>query len=335
VFDDDAPHAAAEIRRATAEMVRRARVARSLDEDSTIVDSSSLGYREGMTTEVRIAPRWGNAVTGYLRYLRALDRSENTVYLRGYQLRVFSQALRHRDPWNVSTEDVERFMASLQLSRSTKRSMLCAIKGFYDYGTKRHFCDVDPCEPIKNIKFTMGVPRPAPDAAIRAALDRAEERVRVMLYLGAFVGLRRSEISRVHTRDLRHTKEGPSLYVLGKGERERIVPIPPLVLSYIESAPEGWLFPSWHRGQIGSDGRAIEEHLSSGHVGVLMHRALPDGVTPHMLRHRYASTLYAATKDIRAVQDALGHTSVATTQVYTAVPKDTIRGALSAISTLG
>ena len=79
-------------------------------------------------------------------------------------------------------------------------------------------------------------------------------------------------------------------------------------------SPKGYLFP----GQI--DG-----HVSPGHVGVLISRLMPEGWSMHKLRHRYASRGYAGTKDIRAVQEALGHASVATTQRYTAVTSHEVR----------
>lgn len=320
---------------AVAEIAKRRRVAASQDENTSIVDSSSLGYREGMTTEVRIAPKWGNAVSGYLRYLRAIDRSENTIYLRSYQLRVFSQALRSHDPWDVQSEDVERFLSNLGTSAGTKRSMLAAIRGFYRYGLRRKFIEDDPTLFIEAIRPPAGKPRPAQEADVRRALDLAEPRVKMMIILGAFVGLRRSEIARVHTTDLRDTLDGPALRILGKGRKERIVPLPGLVASMIEEAEPGWLFPSWHRGQVGSDGRVHDDHLSPGRIGELMREALPPGVTPHMLRHRFASALYAATNsNIRAVQEALGHASVATTQVYTAVPRSALRAGIDIAGSL-
>lgn len=305
-------------------------------EKSTIVETSSLGYRAGMKTEVRIAPKWGNAVTEYLRHLRALDRSEKTVYLRSYQLRVFSQAFRGRSPWTLTMLDIESYLATLTtLGRSAKRNHLIAIRGFYQHALRAGHIKTDPTLGIAAIPKVEGVPRPASDAAIREALDRAEPRVKMMIYLGAYCGLRAHEIAKVHTSDLVERVGGRyALKVIGKGKKTRFVPLVPFVASLIQDAPPGWLFPSWHRGMEGSDGRTIDRPLTAAHVGKLVSAALPDGITTHMLRHRFASVVYAENHDIRAVQKLLGHASVATTQTYTAVEDDSMYAGVAAAGRL-
>jgi site-specific recombinase XerD len=74
----------------------------------------------------------------------------------------------------------------------------------------------------------------------------------------------------------------------------------------------------------------VNGHLTSGYVSKLVSDALPPGWTAHTLRHRFASVAYSADRDIRAVQELLGHASVATTQIYTAIPKDALRRAVNA-----
>lgn len=114
------------------------------------------------------------------------------------------------------------------------------------------------------------------------------------------------------------TMGGYSLRVRGKGEKVRVVPISSHLAGLILEH-DGPAFP----GQI--DG-----HLSAGYVSKLISRALPEGVTAHMLRHRFATKAYGASKNLRAVQELLGHASVATTQVYTAVDDDDLRTAAAA-----
>ena len=98
----------------------------------------------------------------------------------------------------------------------------------------------------------------------------------------------------------------------------RVIPITNALAHEILAA-DGFLFP----GQI--DG-----HLSAAYVSKLISRALPEGWTAHTLRHRFASRAYVgAGKDIRAVQELLGHASVATTQIYTAVEDDVMRQAVA------
>jgi site-specific recombinase XerC len=77
---------------------------------------------------------------------------------------------------------------------------------------------------------------------------------------------------------------------------------------------EGWLFPDGLGG-----------HLSAGHVGRVVSRALPDHWTMHTLRHRYATRAYRGTHNLRAVQTLLGHESIVTTERYTALDDSEIR----------
>lgn len=84
--------------------------------------------------------------------------------------------------------------------------------------------------------------------------------------------------------------------------------------------PPGWLFPSPHG----------DRSLTPAHVGVLVSRALPDGWACHSLRHRFATVSYWSTKDIRAVQELLGHAKTETTMRYTLVQPESLRLAMLA-----
>ena len=119
-----------------------------------------------------------------------------------------------------------------------------------------------------------------------------------MLRLAAECGLRRSEIARVNSRDVMDDLLGKSLIVTGKGDKQRIVPLPDDLADYIEQCG-GWL--------------------------------LPDGWGCHSLRHRYATKTYEQTHDLFLVARLLGHSSVETTQIYVAMPDSRLRSALGAV----
>lgn len=139
-----------------------------------------------------------------------------------------------------------------------------------------------------------------------------------MLRLGAEVGMRRGEVAQVHSRDIIVDLTGWSLIVHGKGNRERIVPLPDGVALELRALPTGYAFPGQDAG-----------HLSPRWVGTVISRLLPPGVTMHKLRHRFATRTYESSNyDIRVVQELLGHSSVNTTQIYIAVPDDRLRNAV-------
>jgi len=194
------------------------------------------------------------------------------------------------------------------------------------YRTKRvpeHLADELP-----KVRERWGAPRPAPDHAWQAALAAADTRTTLMLRLAGEVGMRRGEVSRVHTRDLLESGGGAQLVVHGKGGKERVVPIGESLAEAIRRGAaghtavrhddrDGWLFPNGNGG-----------HLTAYHVGDLVVRVLPDGWTMHTLRHRFATRAYRGTRNLRAVQVLLGHASIATTERYTAVDDGEIRAAM-------
>lgn len=153
---------------------------------------------------------------------------------------------------------------------------------------------------------------------ILAALSKATEGERLMLRLGAECGLRRFEIAKVHSRDVMRDLVGWSLAVVGKGDqaahradRRRPRPADPVRPRYC--------FPGRWSG-----------HVESSYIGRHLSDLLGDGWTAHSLRHRYATTTYAATHDLLLVSKLLGHASVETTQRYIAMPDERLRAAVAA-----
>lgn len=265
----------------------------------------------------RDTPTWSAAVNDWCIWMRAGGRSPETIRLRRYQVLRLQAAA--NGPWLVTARRLQRFIAQQEWSAETRRGHVAAFRGFYRWAVDHELTDVDPTKTLPQLHPQPGVPRPAAEAAVNAALMRADERQHLMLMLASRHGLRRGEISRIHSQDLVHSPGGWSLVVHGKGRKERVVPLLPETAAALRERPPGWAFPN---GQ--------GTHLSPGHVGVLITRALPAGVTPHMLRHRFATVVYQRTLDIRRLQLLLGHASVATTQRYAAPDEEQARRVLSA-----
>lgn len=264
-------------------------------------------------------PRWEEAIKDWTDWMRAGGVSVAALQLREYQLRRFAAAMAGRDPWLISQDDLAGWLAGHGWSVETLRSYRSAIRSFYAWATDNGLILADPARGLRKVAPGRGRPRPASEAVVAKALRLADDRVHLMLSLGAFGGLRRAEIAQVNTKDLIEGADGWSLMVHGKGGKDREVPLLDEIAEAIRGSRSGWIFPNVQGG-----------HLTPAHVGVLMRRALGSGVTAHQLRHRFASVSYQATKDIRAVQELLGHTSVATTQRYTAVADNALRNAVRA-----
>jgi integrase len=146
-----------------------------------------------------------------------------------------------------------------------------------------------------------------------------------MALLAGEAGLRRAEVARAHCDDLLADIDGWSLVVHGKGGRQRVVPITERLAAEIQAAhSQGYLFPGH-----------VDGHISVPYVGQLISALMPPGYSMHKLRHRFATRGYAGTGNLRAVQEALGHASVATTQRYTAVAARDIRAVAEAAANHG
>jgi integrase/recombinase XerC len=259
--------------------------------------------------------RGESVIKNFEEFLIGSGRTPSTVKQRMNQIRYVQK---HIPSFPYCTEtDLEHFMAT-QLRNAKpayRKSMRSAIMCFFGFCTKRKLLDVDPAYQMVAVKVPRPLPRPVPEDALKIAYDLASEEVRCMILLGAMGGLRLSEITNLHMEN----REGNLLRVLGKGQKERIIPINASLaaaLNQIEQENDwGFYFPNpdTHKAR------------SISYVSIQLKKDLPPRYSAHSLRHRAASQAYGMTKDIRAVQELLGHASVATTQLYTAITSDDLR----------
>lgn len=254
-------------------------------------------------------------VDDYCMWLAAGGRARGTLVQRRFYLRRLAAA--HPDLSTVTLDDLTRFIGAASWGPAGRKSARSAVRGFYGWGVLTERIDQSPAGRLPPVHVPAGRPRPAPSAVLADALGGCTDRVRLMLMLGAYAGLRCGEISRVHSADI----VDASIRVRGKGGRVRDVPLHPILLAELVKVPSGWAFP----GQI--DG-----HLSPHYVSKVLSHALAAGWTAHTLRHSFASACYAHQRDILAVQTLLGHASVTTTQIYTAVPDGAMRAAVYAVA---
>ena len=213
--------------------------------------------------------------------------------------------------------------------KSTARA-LSSLRGFYKYMARHHNIKNDAIGLISSPKVPRKLSKaiePADVANMKTAIMETEgdepwiaarDWALVMLIFGC--GLRISEALSLKNSDVRGRPE--ILRITGKGNKERIVPVLPAVYDAIEkytavrpfgNAPTDELFRSV-RGLPMSPRMAekVIEHLRH-------YLQLPDYVTPHALRHTFATALLAGGADLRSLQELLGHASLSTTQLYTKV----------------
>lgn len=230
------------------------------------------------------------------------------------------------DPREV-TEDmlVNWFGGQKHWATETRRSYRTTLRQFYRWAYRHKLVAEDLGYTLPRVKARKPMPRPTPELVRDAAFAGADARLALMLAMAEH-GMRRAEVAVASTTDL--IVEGPSLLVHGKGNKRRVIPISEKLATMIAAGAAGHTVGAPSRGHLfpGRD----HGHLSPRWVGTLCADAMPGIWTMHSLRHRTATRAYRATHDIVAVQQLLGHDSIATTQMYTLVEEDKVRLAMLA-----
>lgn len=257
---------------------------------------------------------WDELVDRWAAWMQAGNTSVETVKLRRYHLQRMARDL--PAPGTVSTDDLLDWLNAKDWKPNTKRAYRASFRAFWGWAVKTGRLPSSPAHDLPQIRIPRSRPRPTPDEVLRFGLRVADRRAQLALMLGGICGLRRGEIARSRRADLEQDLVGWALRVIGKGGHERVVPVPEEVARAIRALPDGWLFPS----PSGS-------HLTPGHIGVLIKRCLVTH-SAHTLRHRAGTLAYDATKDIRAVQEFLGHADPKTTAIYTEISAASIRAAM-------
>jgi len=265
----------------------------------------------------------------YLCSLAAAGQRQATLHLRHDHLNRIARGI-GCPPDAVTAEClVDWFGHQTHWKLETRRGYRNAARGFFRWAYKTGRLCVDLSDALPSVRQMTPPARPTPDDVWREAFARADTRTRLMLRLAAEVGLRRGEVARVQTTDVLDGIDGGRLVVNGKGGKIRILPISDELAAAIRQgaqghtpgAPaQGWLFPR----------RLDGVHISEQYVGLLVAASLSGEWTMHSLRHRMASRAYRGTRNLRAVQVLLGHSSIATTERYLAVDDSEIRAAMVA-----
>ena len=272
-----------------------------------------------MRNKISAPVPWRKSINGWTDTLRAAGLSAQTIKSRRYKMVHLATLLMPSGPEDVTTEQIVQAFARQQWKPETRKAYRNTISSFFRWLHKSGRRSDDPSLNVPRVKKPHAHPRPCPDRYIAAAMKMATTSERLMIRLGAECGLRRGEIARVHSDDVVADSAGRSLIVRGKGDKQRIVPLPDDLAGIIMDA-RGYLFP----GRFGG-------HVEESYIGDHISRLLPDGYAAHTLRHRFATTAYAATHDLFVVAELLGHESVETTEHYVAMPDGRLREAMAAV----
>jgi integrase/recombinase XerD len=279
----------------------------------------------------------------YLRHL-TLERglSKNTLSAYRNDLEKYLRFLEQRslEPQSASSKDVEDFSIAVvsELSASSRARLMASLRGYYKFLVMENLRTDDPTKRIRAPKLALRLPKalsqvevmqlieasgPAPDDE---SADYLRLRDRAIVELMYSTGARVSEIVGL---DLDEVDDSGLMRVRGKGSKERLVPVG----SYAKSALDAYLVRSRPVLAVKGSAKAVflnqrGSRLSRQSIWEIIQKAsqgLGKEVSPHSLRHSFATHLLEGGADVRVVQELLGHASVTTTQIYTMVSVDTLR----------
>jgi integrase/recombinase XerC len=301
-----------------------------------------------MTSPIAIAPDVTAEIAGWLAFLGAEKRmSEKTLeaYERdvgqflGFLTRHLGGAPSLKTLAKLTPADVRAFMAARRAAGAGNRTLMRGLAGARSFARFLE-CNgkgkVGALAAIRTSKLARSLPKPLAikdakrmaDAKIRAGETRepwilARDAAVFGLLYGS--GLRIAEALGLTRKQAPVPGVGDALTVTGKGSKSRMVPVLPqvtkLIADYIalcplDLPPDGPLFIGARGGQLGPRIVQLAMARLRGALG------LPDSATPHALRHSFATHLLARGGDLRAIQELLGHASLSTTQIYTAVDSE-------------
>jgi len=268
--------------------------------------------------------------------------SENTVEAYGRDLRDFAEFLRGRGVTAFEVADrqclvdfVSYMQRKRRLSRSTISRRLSSVRGLYRFMVQEGRTASDPSANLDMPKAPERLPKVLTvEECVRLmeTPDRSDPlglRDAAMIALIYASGLRVSELVGLRLHELNF--EAGVVRVLGKGSKERIVPVAPLALELItrylnEARPglacrpdEDAIFLTKRGGPFSRGGfwAAFKAHVRLA--------GLPEDTSPHTLRHSFATHMLSGGADLRAIQEMLGHSALSTTEVYTHLSTEDLR----------
>lgn len=282
-----------------------------------------------------------NMLKRYMRYLK-LERnhSDNTIEAYRHDLLMLLDFLKEHDlqPTAVKLEDLQQFAVTLHekgvVAKSQAR-ILCGVRAFYRFLLLDGYIDADPSELLESPKLPFHIPEYLTLEEVdqlEASFDMSKpesQRNRAIIEVLFSCGLRVSELVNLKLSDL--YLEEKFVRVIGKGNKERLVPISDKAIHELEL---------WFSDRCHLDIKKGEEdyvflnrrgsHLTRVMILIMIKRQAEEAgikkvISPHTLRHSFATALLKGGADLRVIQALLGHEDIGTTEIYTHIDSTMLR----------
>ncbi len=280
----------------------------------------------------------------FLDYLRLeVSLSDNSIIAYSHDIELFRQFLDNNNHSllirDINQDDIECFFANLYdlgLSASSQARILSGIKKFYQYLIQEKISDTDPTLLIASPSIGRHLPDVLTYDEILSIINNIDlssnygHRNKAIIEVLYACGLRVSELISLRLSNIYVKDE--FIKVLGKGNKERLIPIAKSTLKSIFLYVEGERkFQQIHNKHtdivfINKRGTALSRQMIFIMIKELAEKAgLKKSISPHTFRHSFATHLLEGGADLRAVQQMLGHSSISTTEIYTHISDKYLR----------
>ena len=272
-------------------------------------------------------------LSDFLSYLELdLNYSDNTIKSYDNDLSKFINYFEKKDVLRLSVQHIEKYIKTLdELAPSTVSHNISSIKSFYNYYLKIGKIDINPSDAINLPKLGRHLPTYLTIDEIDSLLDIKIEtpfdaRNKAILELMYATGLRISEVINLEFKNIDF--DDCIVRVMGKGSKERIVPVNSIALDAVQDYLDNYrslllkkdvnnyLFLNNHGKQMTRQGvfKMLKQEVEKKNI--------KKEVSPHTLRHTFATHLLENGADLRIIQELLGHSDISTTQIYTHLTND-------------
>ncbi len=271
----------------------------------------------------------------YLKYEKNL--SPKTIDKYKYNLIIFEKYMLNKNInlFDVTQNDIIDFLTNYFKNKgvSSKTNSITSINNFYIYLVKDKRIDINPCENIDRPKMKKRLPDVLTINEVDKLLDiplhtKEDYRDKAILEVLYATGIRISELTNLKIQDVDFTNK--VVKVFGKGSKERIVPINKYALKYLGMYLD--IRGSFLKGKLtdyiflNSKGEAISRESFGLELNkIVKKQGLNKRVTPHMLRHSFATHMLNQGADLRSIQELLGHSDISTTTIYTHVSNEKVK----------
>jgi integrase/recombinase XerD len=280
------------------------------------------------------------AIRGYLDHI-SIERG-----LSGNTVSAYSRDLGRYQHWctniglieidQITANAISDFATSLadRLSAASAARIVVSVRGFHKFCVSEDWTATNPAVDVHPTSVPRRLPKAMPYESVVSLIDATDlsdlpQRDRAIMELLYGTGMRISELTNLSIDDI--DAGSGTVIVTGKGNKQRLIPVGTFALRAIDEYLRGERSqqvgkgPGTHKLFLNRRGKPLSRQSAWECVSQAAGRAEILGVSPHSLRHSYATHLLERGADVRAVQELLGHASVTTTQVYTLVTVETLR----------